>query len=165
MLGPHRSFRVAVLASLSKDGEIMTSYLRKIGFRVARGSSSRGGAGGVKGLIEALHEGWLVVLTVDGPRGPFKQVKEGALELGRRLGVPVIPVAARATRELTFKRSWDRFRVPVPLSHVALMYGEALWFRGGEVPDAERAADRLRLANAIHALEARASVLTGRPPN
>jgi hypothetical protein len=89
ILGPHHHLPIATLASKSRDGEITTHYLEKIGIRVVRGSSSRGGAFAAFELMKALRDGYFAVINVDGPRGPFKHVKPGAVELARRCGVPI----------------------------------------------------------------------------
>ncbi|HEX3133136.1 MAG TPA: DUF374 domain-containing protein, partial [Planctomycetota bacterium] len=135
----HRDVKAAALASRSKDGEIISRYLEAIGIRPVRGSSSRGAVAGALELMRVLHEGYHIILIVDGSRGPFKQVKDGAMEIARRHGVPLIPAAIRASREFCFKRSWDQFRVPVPGSHLAVHYGAPMWFRGtSSEPDRDR---------------------------
>lgn len=153
----HQGAKAAALASRSKDGEIIASYLEAIGMRAVRGSSSRGAVAGAAELMRVMKEGYHIVLTVDGPRGPFKQVKDGAIEIARRHGIPIIPAAARATRELCFKRAWDHFRIPVPGSHLVVQYGPALWLSGGSGSADERAANRRLLACSLHDLEADAS--------
>lgn len=161
VLLPHHHMPVATLASHSRDGEIITRYLEDIGLRPVRGSSSKGGAAGARELIRCLEHGLCIVLNVDGPRGPFKEVKSGVPVIARRHRVPVVPIACRATREISLKGSWDRFRIPVPFSHMAAVYGEPLWF-GGDDDEAARLEDRRRLARALHAVESRATELVGK---
>jgi lysophospholipid acyltransferase (LPLAT)-like uncharacterized protein len=157
----HQGAKAAALASRSRDGEIIAGYLAAIGIRPIRGSSSRGAVAGAAELMRVMNEGYHIVLTVDGPRGPFKQVKDGAIEIARRHGIPLIPAAARASRELCFKRAWDQFRIPVPGSHLVVQYGPAIWLSGAGTPT-ERAANRRLLACALHDLEADASRRTSR---
>jgi lysophospholipid acyltransferase (LPLAT)-like uncharacterized protein len=162
IVGPHHHLPIATLASRSRDGDITSAYIESIGIRVVRGSSSRGGAQAAAEMMRALKEGYHAVLNVDGPRGPFKSIKPGAIEFARRCGVPLIPIAARASHEYCFKRSWDHFRVPLPLSRVAVIYGAPLYYSGPE-PDAKQMHARLRdLAVTMHALEEQASRLVGR---
>jgi lysophospholipid acyltransferase (LPLAT)-like uncharacterized protein len=108
-----------------------------------------------------LHDGYNIVLTVDGPRGPFKQVKDGALEIARRHGVPLVPLAVRASHEWCFKRSWDQFRVPLPGSRLVVCYGTPLHLSGNDSVT-EREQNRRHLARVLHELEAQASRLAGR---
>jgi lysophospholipid acyltransferase (LPLAT)-like uncharacterized protein len=164
VIGPHqgKSFRIAALASLSGDGEIIADYLRRVGIRPVRGSSARGSARAAKELYEALAEGWNLAIACDGPRGPFKRAKTGPLEVARRHRVPIVPIAARASRELTFRKSWDSFRVPLPRAHVAICYGEPILYPPEEPSDDELAARALALGRAIDVLEARATELVNR---
>ena len=59
LIGAYIRSRMAIMASQSKDGELLKRMLTWLGFKVVRGSSTRGGAGGLKGLINAVaREGW-----------------------------------------------------------------------------------------------------------
>ena len=159
---PHHHMRVAALASRSRDGEIVAKYLDSIGLRVIRGSNSHGAATAVVEMIRALRDGWNIVLNLDGPRGPYKQVKRGAFELARRCQVPLIPIAARASREISLKFSWDRFRVPVPGSSLAVVYGQPIIYPPGEIDAITRERRRRELAGILHDLEAEATRRVGR---
>jgi lysophospholipid acyltransferase (LPLAT)-like uncharacterized protein len=120
--------RLAVLTSLSGDGDIISSFLESVGIRAVRGSSTRGAARGAKAVMTALQDGWTMSMAVDGPRGPARVVKSGPLEIARRQGVTIIPIAARASREVSFSRSWDDFRLPLPGAHIAMIYGEPVTY-------------------------------------
>lgn len=163
VLGAHHGQKVAALASLSGDGTIMAEYISRIGLRAVRGSSSRGGLKAARELMAAVHEGWHAAITVDGPRGPFKEVKPGPFEIARRTGAPIIPVGVRASAEVSFKRAWDRFRLPLPGARVALVYGAGIVVPPEYPTPTEIAQRRVSLAHALHDAEARASALIGRP--
>jgi lysophospholipid acyltransferase (LPLAT)-like uncharacterized protein len=90
-----------------------------------RGSSSRGGAGGLRGLARALREGHSVVVVPDGPRGPAETVKPGVVTLARMTGAPVVPLALAGSSEWR-ARSWDGFRVPRPFARCVVRFGEPL---------------------------------------
>jgi lysophospholipid acyltransferase (LPLAT)-like uncharacterized protein len=159
---PHHHMRVAALASRSRDGEIVANYLDSIGLRVIRGSSSKGAATSVVEMIRALRDGWNIVLNLDGPRGPFKQVKRGGFELARRCQVPLVPIVARASREFSLKFSWDRFRIPMPGSSLAVCYGQPIIYPPGDIDDLTRERRRRELAGILHDLEAEATRRVGR---
>lgn len=154
--------RLAALASLSGDGAIIGEYLARAGFRLLRGSSARGAARAAVQVIEAMEEGWHVALACDGPRGPARVVKPGPLEIARTRGACVLPCAVRASREWTFRRSWDRFRLPLPAAELAVVYGEPLWFPPAEPTPAELAARCRLVAERLEAQEARATALVRR---
>jgi len=107
--------------SMHGDGELAARITDRFGFTSARGSSSRGGARLVRGMVEFFEsQSGDLALTTDGPRGPLRKTKPGALFLASHLGIPVVPVgiAARPCKEL---RSWDRFMVPWPFARVGVV--------------------------------------------
>ena len=118
----HRHEGIAVLVSRHRDGELITRVIERLGFVAARGSSTRGGEAGVRGMLAWAGRDRQLAVTPDGPRGPAEQVKPGALYLAERTGRRMVPigVAAHPTRAL---RSWDRFRVPWPFARVMITHG------------------------------------------
>ena len=119
----HRHDGIAVLVSRHRDGELITRVIERLGFVTARGSSTRGGEAGVRGLLAWAGRDRHIAVTPDGPRGPAEQVKPGLLFLAERTGRRMVPigVAAHPVRAL---RSWDRFRVPLPFAHVLVAHGK-----------------------------------------
>jgi lysophospholipid acyltransferase (LPLAT)-like uncharacterized protein len=128
---------VATLASKSRDGEIITRVLERLGYKVCRGSSSGGGAEGFKDLLRSFHQGKSLGLTVDGPRGPRERVKPGVAALAKVTGRPIIPIAYDATRKHVF-HSWDRFLFPYPFARIRVVFGEPIWVDGTGEEDLER---------------------------
>ncbi len=113
-----------VLVSRSRDGEFGARAAEVLGYRVVRGSTSRGGSGALKELARQLaQEGGWVAFVADGPRGPRRIAKPGAVWLARHAGVPVVAVTARAPFGFSL-RSWDRCRIPFPFSRVFLRVSE-----------------------------------------
>ena len=78
------------LVSLSKDGGAMTRFLELCGWKISRGSSSKGGATGLLSLIKAVKKSDhpLVTMAVDGPRGPRRRAKRCPPTLTRRPQLP-----------------------------------------------------------------------------
>ncbi len=113
-----------VLVSMSDDGTIMASFLEKLGFYVARGSSSRRAAAGLLQLIDSVktRDKKLVSLAIDGPRGPRRQAKAGVAFLAEHLNAPIFFVSAVATPVKIFRRSWSRAFVPLPFAKMYLKY-------------------------------------------
>ena len=118
----HRHQDVMVLVSEHRDGEYLTRFLHHFGFGTARGSSTRGGMRGLKGLVRAGRTGWDLAITPDGPRGPNRELKLGALSVARLTGLPLVPVGV-AIDSAWRVRSWDGLLVPKPFSTVRVAYG------------------------------------------
>ena len=119
----HRHEGIVVLVSEHDDGEYVTRVLRRNGFATVRGSSTRGGTKGLKGLVRAAREGHDLAVTPDGPRGPRGRFKPGALAAAQMAGLPIVPVALTASAGYRVK-SWDGFLVPRPLAKITIEYLE-----------------------------------------
>lgn len=116
--GQHGATRIHVLVSRHNDGRLVGEVMRHFGVAVVYGSSARagqdkGGATGVRQLLDVLATGSHVGLTPDGPRGPARQAAPGVAQLAGLSGVPVLPCAARITRRIVLN-SWDRLILPLP---------------------------------------------------
>ncbi|MCL7971875.1 MAG: lysophospholipid acyltransferase family protein [marine benthic group bacterium] len=121
----HRTENIAVIVSRHRDGEIISRVVERIGYRTIRGSSTRGGSEALREFTSAAFEGYSLAITTDGPQGPRRQCKPGAILAAARAGLPIVPVGAAAVRAWTFD-SWDRFFVPRPGSVVVISYGPPL---------------------------------------
>src|SRR5690606_37189324 len=125
LIGGHAREGMAVLSSKSADGALMGWVLEKLGYFVVRGSSSRGGAGGLKGLIDAVkRQRREASIAVDGPRGPIYQVKPGILKLAQATGCEIVPGASAASARYTFEQAWNRCYIPYPFARCVIYYGE-----------------------------------------
>lgn len=121
----HRGQGAMALVSRHRDGEILARVLGGLGYRTARGSSTRGGKEGLRRMIRAGREGTPLAWTPDGPRGPARRCKGGIVAAARATGLPVIPVAAAAAPARRLP-SWDRFLVPAPGARVFVSRGPPL---------------------------------------
>ncbi len=115
---------IAVLVSASKDGELLAGPLSELGYKTVRGSSSREGFRAIKEMIRTSRHCQLGI-TPDGPKGPSGSISPGVLHIAYFAGIPIIPVAAEATREWVFN-SWDRFRVPKPFATIKVIYADPI---------------------------------------
>jgi lysophospholipid acyltransferase (LPLAT)-like uncharacterized protein len=111
-------YRLATIASTSKDGEIMNSliYLQK--GVTSRGSSTRGGVSALKGLIRLVRGGRNCSFAVDGPKGPIYKVKPGIFEMSRLLQAPIYYAGVSCDSAWKFEKSWNKTFVPKPFSRV-----------------------------------------------
>jgi lysophospholipid acyltransferase (LPLAT)-like uncharacterized protein len=125
------SQRMAALVSRSRDGELVAAALARLGIASARGSSSRGGAAGLRAILRRIRDGRDAAFAVDGPRGPARVVRAapagvGAAIAARLSGGVVVPMAAACARCHVFARAWDRFELPLPFTRVAVVLGAPL---------------------------------------
>lgn len=120
-------FKLMTVASQSKDGEFITAVLQRLGYVVARGSSSRGG---LRALLHMAHEMQkekiCPAITVDGPKGPRHKVKDGIFFLAHKAQAPIIPMRCRLSRAKVFHKAWDHFQLPLPFSKVHVRFGQPI---------------------------------------
>lgn len=147
LLWHHRGQGVHILVSEHKDGELIARFAESIGYGTIRGSSSRGAASALLGLVRALREGSEVGITPDGPRGPACSYAPGAAVAASKAGALILPMAAQCDRAWHLK-SWDRFTIPKPFARVTVAYGAPV-----RLPDDARAAaaETARLESAMNA--------------
>ena len=122
LLYHHRDRGIVLLISRHRDGGYLADLAERWGYRAVRGSSKRGGAAGLLGIVRELENGAIVAVTPDGPQGPPEKVKPGAIAAAQHAGVPIIPLAATASGAW-WVRSWDRFCIPKPFARVDIAYG------------------------------------------
>ena len=112
----------AALISASRDGGILADLVKRFGFEVVRGSSSRKGASAIRQLAEVIAGGRDVVITPDGPRGPAYELGQGIIFLAQQSGAGIVPVNMEYSSYWRVK-SWDRFILPRPFSRVRVLFG------------------------------------------
>lgn len=116
---------IAVMISQSRDGEMIARVAEKFGWEPVRGSSTRGGVAALRRLRALASQGYNFAHIVDGPKGPFGEVKPGLLHLARMVGKPIVPAVTSAEKRWVFN-SWDRFMVPKPFSRILVRFGDPI---------------------------------------
>jgi lysophospholipid acyltransferase (LPLAT)-like uncharacterized protein len=132
----HRAQGVAILVSEHRDGELIARLAKSIGYRLVRGSTTKGGERALLNLVRELREGREVAVTPDGPKGPARSYAPGALITAQRSGAPIVPIAAHADRAWHLK-SWDSFMIPKPFARVTVAYGVAARVESPTARDAQ----------------------------
>lgn len=118
----HRHTGLVLLVSQHRDGGYLVDLATRWGYRAVRGSSRRGGAVGLLGIVRELRAGARIAITPDGPVGPAEELKPGAIAAAQHAGAPLVPAAAR-TRSAWWLKSWDRFCIPKPFARIEVVYG------------------------------------------
>ncbi len=137
--------RLGFLISPSVDGELPAMIVRRAGGHVIRGSSNLTGARALRDYYEAVAKNRVSpAVTPDGPSGPRRQFKPGAILLSQLTGKPMVPMAYAAKWVWRFP-TWDRFVLPLPLSRVVLAIGEPVTVpRGLDAASLEDWQERMR---------------------
>jgi hypothetical protein len=145
--------RPMVMVSQSTDGEIAARVMKRMGFLLARGSSSKGGREALQVIIAHLRQGGMAGIIADGPLGPARVLKIGTILAARETGVPVYGITATASRSICV-RSWDRTEIPLPFATVVYGYTEPFFVPRESGPD-ELESFRRRLERELNDMDAR----------
>jgi lysophospholipid acyltransferase (LPLAT)-like uncharacterized protein len=114
--------QVHVLVSKHRDGQFIGAVVRRFNINVVLGSSSKGGAAGVRALLGLLGAGDHIGITPDGPRGPRRVAAPGVAQLAALSGADVLPCAAQISRRWVLG-TWDRMVVPLPFARGVVVCG------------------------------------------
>lgn len=145
MISLTRFYSVATMTSTSRDGDLLDRVVRMLGVKTSRGSSTRGGIGALKGLIDIAKTGYTPVVAVDGPKGPYHKVKPGVFQIAKALEGSVVPISFEASNCYVFQKSWNKARLPLPFAKIVITWGEPIFIEDRDPRDKELA----------HVLEAR----------
>lgn len=70
-------------------------------------------------MIRMLRSGTSLAITPDGPRGPCYKMDPGLIKLAAKTQTPIVPATINYSSYWELK-TWDKFRIPKPLSKVTL---------------------------------------------
>ena len=144
--------RLFSVVSQSKDAEFLAQTLENLGVLAARGSSRRGG---LQAIIQAKKfmqkDDRHCVFTVDGPKGPRHQAKEGAVYLASKTNAWLCPVRLRPSSAFVFSKAWDKFEMAKPFSHVHITFGD-MWQVPQKMDEETLERERLKLENSLESL-------------
>ncbi len=110
----------ACVVSPSNDGRIAGFICQKLGFDVLYGSSHKASIGVARQALATLRERGRLCLVGDGSRGPAFQLQRGVIYLAQKSGAPLVFVECRPQWAITFKKSWDKFQIPLPFSKISV---------------------------------------------
>ncbi len=153
-----RGLRVTPLVSLSRDGDLTYQTFLRFDMHSVRGSTSKGGAAGLRAVIKAVKDGGVPIFTPDGPRGPVYEVQPGVTQTAAMMRIPIVAFHSAFDRVHEFPRSWDKHVFPRFFAKQTIVYSEPLFISKDE--DAQEA--RLRVESRMRGLVEQAEGTYGR---
>jgi hypothetical protein len=117
------------------DGELIARTLKMLNILPLRGSSRRGAKSVLINAIKVLQQGYSVMITPDGPKGPRYSMSDGAVALALRAKLPLMVVNYQPTHYWQLG-SWDKFLIPKPFSSLKI-YHQVLNIDGMEKEEAK----------------------------
>ena len=124
-----RNARAVIMVPKSTAGKVMQRCGRLMRLRVidlGRDSEAVQSARAVLRVIQSLKGGDDLLISVDGPTGPQRQVKPGAALIAYRAGAVIIPTTASSQPAMHLRKRWDQHLVPLPFSKVQILFGRII---------------------------------------
>ena len=115
------SRRISALISTSRDGGWLVAFFKVMGLDAVRGSSSKRGVSALIELTRKVKDGCNAGVTPDGPKGPRRVCKPGAVALAKLTHSPFLLLGINFHRAIKLK-SWDEFSIPLPFSKVDIHF-------------------------------------------
>ncbi len=116
----------AALVSKSKDGQLLADLLEKWKYNVVRGSSHIGGKAALDEMISLADSNYSIAITPDGPTGPYREMKAGAVVTALKTKIPIVLMAVGYKKKYVLN-SWDKFEIPKPFSKVKVIYSSPVF--------------------------------------
>jgi lysophospholipid acyltransferase (LPLAT)-like uncharacterized protein len=109
-------------------GIVMNTMLRLFGARVVtlpdEGTATRAEAAALTREMGAVgRSGASLVISCDGPFGPYRVARPGVAIVARESGLPIQPWAISARPSLRLNRRWDRMMLPLPFGRLRVIEG------------------------------------------
>ncbi|MCL4575809.1 hypothetical protein YWH7199_09420 [Fusobacterium nucleatum YWH7199] len=114
------------MSSPTKDGELISVPLEKMGYVLVRGSSDKNQISSTISLLKYLKKGYSIGTPLDGPKGPKEKAKKGLLYLSQKTSIPLVPVGISYSKKWILKKTWDKFEIPKPFSKVKIFLSEPI---------------------------------------
>lgn len=134
-----RNQKLAMMASASRDGDLIAGAIEALGNVSVRGSSSYRGSQAARDMMRVVRRGRSGAISPDGPRGPAHRCQPGAAWIAALTGCPLVPYHLEADRQWRVN-SWDRHKIPKPFATIHEHFGEPLYITREEIKDGESAA-------------------------
>lgn len=110
------------LASDHPDGLLVVDVLRDLGFESLLVATSGDNTGPLREALRRLRGGASVCITTDGPLGPPRRSKPGAVTLAGLSGARLVAFGY-ATRPALRLPTWDRMLLPLPFGRGVISAG------------------------------------------
>lgn len=113
------------LISKSKDGDLLAKTLKHWNYKVIRGSSSSGGEVALGIMVDYARNKYSIAITPDGPRGPARKFKAGAVVAAKKAKIPLV-LAGVGYEKKRVLNNWDSFEVPSYFSNSKIIYSDPI---------------------------------------
>jgi lysophospholipid acyltransferase (LPLAT)-like uncharacterized protein len=142
---------IVAMVSPSEDGEIVVRVASGWGYKFVRGSSSHSIVRAWIEMRRELERGGEVIHVPDGPKGPNRMMKMGAIKLAQQTGAYLVPLTFSATKKKLLN-SWDSFMMFYPFGRIVVFFGKPMTVPS-DTNDDNLEEERQKVENAMVQLE------------
>lgn len=114
--------RSCCLVSQHQDGTYLAVSMDLLQYSTVRGSTRRGGAAALKQMLDDTA-GKNIVITPDGPSGPRRQLKPGAIYVASQTGRPICAGAYACKSAWRIPGRWTDMVIPKPFTTMYIVTG------------------------------------------
>jgi len=112
--------RTSCLTSRHHDGSYVAELMNWVGITAVRGSTNHGGAAAIRQMMHNTA-GRHIVITPDGPRGPRRQMKPGAVFLASQTGRKICVMAFSCRHGWRPRGRWTDLLIPRPFTTIHML--------------------------------------------
>jgi|AMWB02.1.fsa_nt_gi hypothetical protein len=106
------------IVSSSNDGKLVGSVVELFGYKAIYGSAFKNPIQVTRQALKILKDNQSLCIVGDGSRGPAFELKQGVPFLAITANKPLFFVECSSSWHFTFKKSWDKFQIPLPFSKI-----------------------------------------------
>lgn len=106
------------IVSSSNDGKLAGGIVELFGYDVIYGSAFKNPIQVTRQALKILKNNQSFCIVGDGSRGPAFELKQGVPFLAINANKPLFFVESSSSWHFTFKKSWDKFQIPLPFSKI-----------------------------------------------
>jgi len=121
-----RRWGMTVLASDRPIADLAVVAGERRGIRMLRMSSRTSNTAMLRAVVRELRNGQSICISPDGPNGPYRVMKPGALAIASLAQVPIAPISYSMSKAVIVNRSWDHALFPLPFGRGIFKFGAPL---------------------------------------
>lgn len=118
------------LVSQHHDGTYLADAMAWMDYTTVRGSSNRGSFEALRQLLSDT-KGKHIIFTPDGPCGPRRKLKQGAVFIAAQTGRRLLPGAFVVKRGWRIQGTWTDLLIPMPFTTIYIITGEPISIPAG----------------------------------
>ncbi len=126
-----------ILTTKDRRGDYITALCSYFGYSTIRIPDTFEDGKHIARIKNRLKDagGGNLVITLDGPLGPYHQPKEFPFFMGLILGYDVLSISCKVKYRIRLTKRWDNYTIPLPFNKLHFHFHEPLSIEGSDLKD------------------------------